>query len=106
FPVPLADDHAAPVSVPTRRSSDLSAGGGPFDRSSQLFLCEFDVEEGEDEGVPAGEVRVGELLQEREDRLEYVYDYGDDWELRIRSEEHTSELQSRFDLVCRLLLEK
>src|SRR5699024_11490215 len=26
--------------------------------------------------------------------------------LNIRSEEHTSELQSRFDLVCRLLLEK
>src|SRR5438067_9850052 len=25
---------------------------------------------------------------------------------RDRSEEHTSELQSRFDLVCRLLLEK
>src|SRR5699024_11685669 len=31
------------------------------------------------------------------------------WEiigLNSRSEEHTSELQSRFDLVCRLLLEK
>src|SRR5699024_11505790 len=27
-------------------------------------------------------------------------------ELLLRSEEHTSELQSRFDLVCRLLLEK
>src|SRR5438067_3029746 len=27
-------------------------------------------------------------------------------ELGARSEEHTSELQSRFDLVCRLLLEK
>src|SRR5699024_11963869 len=26
--------------------------------------------------------------------------------LKSRSEEHTSELQSRFDLVCRLLLEK
>src|SRR5207249_12292341 len=26
--------------------------------------------------------------------------------VRWRSEEHTSELQSRFDLVCRLLLEK
>src|SRR2546428_6407045 len=26
--------------------------------------------------------------------------------LRVRSEEHTSELQSRSDLVCRLLLEK
>src|SRR5438067_6029262 len=30
---------------------------------------------------------------------------GDVWRM-IRSEEHTSELQSRFDLVCRLLLEK
>src|SRR5699024_11727980 len=32
----------------------------------------------------------------------------DDLPLRsvLRSEEHTSELQSRFDLVCRLLLEK
>src|SRR5699024_11710807 len=27
-------------------------------------------------------------------------------EIVTRSEEHTSELQSRFDLVCRLLLEK
>src|SRR5437868_9579791 len=29
---------------------------------------------------------------------------GSEW--LVRSEEHTSELQSRFDLVCRLLLEK
>src|SRR5437868_11667810 len=28
------------------------------------------------------------------------------YEIKKRSEEHTSELQSRFDLVCRLLLEK
>src|SRR5699024_4012130 len=27
-------------------------------------------------------------------------------DIQLRSEEHTSELQSRFDLVCRLLLEK
>src|SRR5699024_336599 len=36
-------------------------------------------------------------------------DSGYNGELKIiadRSEEHTSELQSRFDLVCRLLLEK
>src|SRR5699024_12262245 len=33
---------------------------------------------------------------------EKEYDTGKD----IRSQEHTSELQSRFDLVCRLLLEK
>src|SRR5699024_11798997 len=30
----------------------------------------------------------------------------EDSHLKMRSEEHTSELQSRFDLVCRLLLEK
>src|SRR5438067_9372730 len=35
--------------------------------------------------------------------------YGQDWDEQgtpVRSEEHTSELQSRFDIVCRLLLEK
>src|SRR5207249_5410246 len=32
--------------------------------------------------------------------------HGDVAEVVVRSEEHTSELQSRFDLVCRLLLEK
>src|SRR5438067_7912396 len=32
--------------------------------------------------------------------------HGSDRDRRRRSEEHTSELQSRFDLVCRLLLEK
>src|SRR5437773_6945005 len=31
---------------------------------------------------------------------------GRDQELQIRSEEHTSELQSHHELVCRLLLEK
>src|SRR5438105_11292408 len=31
---------------------------------------------------------------------------GDDQRYHHRSEEHTSELQSRVDLVCRLLLEK
>src|SRR5437868_8877854 len=33
-------------------------------------------------------------------------DYGSATSPIYRSEEHTSELQSRFDLVCRLLLEK
>ena len=31
---------------------------------------------------------------------------GQSRDMLLRSEEHTSELQSRFDLVCRLLLEK
>src|SRR5699024_12706574 len=37
-------------------------------------------------------IGFGELVPHKEDA--------------VRSEEHTSELQSRFDLVCRLLLEK
>src|SRR5699024_11368128 len=38
--------------------------------------------------------------------LDGVERHIDENTLMIRSEEHTSELQSRFDLVCRLLLEK
>src|SRR5699024_12354648 len=44
--------------------------------------------------VPAGNEGISRTVRERT---------GD---VRRRSEEHTSELQSRFDLVCRLLLEK
>src|SRR5207249_4876561 len=60
------------------------------------------------------EVRVGtplkppaELRQVRQ-RVEHPHPLREAHRLSlwIRSEEHTSELQSRFDLVCRLLLEK
>src|SRR2546421_3186546 len=43
--------------------------------------------------VPPGDLRAGQYILARV------------WH-RFRSEEHTSELQSRSDLVCRLLLEK
>src|SRR5206468_12574471 len=39
-------------------------------------------------------------------RLLTRFGYVEDFRVRKRSEEHTSELQSRSDLVCRLLLEK
>src|SRR5437868_12482541 len=35
-----------------------------------------------------------------------AYEWCNNKWVQLRSEEHTSELQSRFDLVCRLLLEK
>src|SRR5699024_12403473 len=41
-----------------------------------------------------------------EDQYEGTFSEPTFEEIRKRSEEHTSELQSRFDLVCRLLLEK
>src|SRR5437868_8603753 len=74
-------------SFPTRRSSDLAV----FDvdgRSSRGAGHDFDE-------IIAG-ANLWNVWNSKELQL-----------FRIpRSEEHTSELQSRFDLVCRLLLEK
>src|SRR5699024_11884487 len=54
----------------------------------------IDVGEASDIALKEFSGRINEVeLEEEDGRL-------------IRSEEHTSELQSRFDLVCRLLLEK
>src|SRR3989454_7149625 len=72
-------------------------------------------------GLPpelAGDVRVGRRREQREKRLDRGVaprepvgarpgkGRGADLERRPRSEEHTSELQSPCNLVCRLLLEK
>src|SRR5438067_6957137 len=52
-----------------------------------------------------GEPREGNPIQACRDReAERLEHRGH--QVHRRSEEHTSELQSRFDLVCRLLLEK
>src|SRR5438105_6964344 len=52
---------------------------------------------------------IGYLLNQNmlrsDDRITGI-DYDDEIETVVRSEEHTSELQSRVDLVCRLLREK
>lgn len=65
----------------------FALGGGPFDRHSELFLCPFDVEEGEDDGAAASDVRLDETLRHPGDVLRYVYDYGDSWELILRLED-------------------
>src|SRR5438034_6320037 len=59
----------------------------PTRRSSDLYFGYF--------GAAAGEPGKGY----------YSFDLGA-WHIIARSEEHTSELQSHSDLVCRLLLEK
>lgn len=64
----------------------FAIGGDPFDRKSEHFLCPFEVEEGDVEGIPATDVRLDETLQEPGDALEYVYDFGDYWEVVIRLE--------------------
>src|SRR5207247_6439382 len=90
-------------SFPTRRSSDLGVHDPIFAEertqpgSEELGMgerCEF-----------SGQVQLtafeGKLQAGDELAAEHAPQYGNG-----RSEEHTSELQSRVDLVCRLLLEK
>src|SRR5699024_12457229 len=49
----------------------------------------------------------GSRLKIDDDQIDdRMIDRDEDEHWKLRSEEHTSELQSRFDLVCRLLLEK
>lgn len=65
----------------------FSLGAGPFDPNSDLFLCPYDLEEGDDDGIPASDVRLDEAIQSPGDLLRYIYDYGDSWELTLRLEE-------------------
>src|SRR5438067_10357234 len=78
-------------SFPTRRSSDLtkdsnSRGGDPSAIDQHWIIVDSD------QAAPCP------FADERTELAAAKVEW--------RSEEHTSELQSRFDLVCRLLLEK
>jgi Plasmid pRiA4b ORF-3-like protein len=61
----------------------FALGGSPFDSNVELFLCPYDVEEGEDDGTPTKDATLDETLSTPGDLLRYCYDYGDSWDLRI-----------------------
>src|SRR5262249_59405329 len=95
-----------PPSSPTRRSSDLRAFG-------------IDPRRAHADALRAGHVDVDAIADEERvarDDVEPMERHLEDHRLRLspahlvrdqdRSEEHTSELQSLTNLVCRLLLEK
>src|SRR5699024_12111236 len=91
--------HRALLSFPTRRSSDLKFV------DLTVFISVFCTFQ---KGVsPHPGLHLGAAFRTAGDHFR-----GDTqilvngWIHGVRSEEHTSELQSRFDLVCRLLLEK
>src|SRR5262249_61439773 len=94
--------HRDPLSFPTRRSSDLSSDTSQTSSSSDRISCPRPVRVGSPlvrgtmsvvprspHGVGAGSDRFASCSR-----------------ATPRSEEHTSELQSLTNLVCRLLLEK
>src|SRR5689334_24657340 len=87
-------------SFPTRRSSDLVVVGvRPLD-AVQRRLRDVDVPVRDE----LRHVPEQQREQQRPDVL--AVDVGVRHQHDLRSEEHTSELQSQFHLVCRLLLEK
>lgn len=68
----------------------FAVGGGPFDRDSQVFLCPYDADNPEfddDDGPRASQVRLDETMQDPGDKLRYLYDYGDTWELTLQLEQ-------------------
>src|SRR5690606_41992592 len=89
-------------SFPTRRSSDLSRAALIPVRSEHEMV---------DQQLAAPIEQIGKVFPPRR-RIEHVIlvdlhpRQGLPLSINLRSEEHTSELQSRENLVCRLLLEK
>src|SRR5207249_10166282 len=73
--------------------------GIPIDEQKAVELFKKAAEQGNDEGICQLGVMTFEGRGVPRDLEEGLIDRY----LRHRSEEHTSELQSRFDLVCRLL---
>src|SRR5439155_22353095 len=92
----------APHSFPTRRSSDLIGSKDPVHPNDHVNMGQSS-----NDVIPSAiHVSAAEELKNRLipalDKLAKALEA----KARERSEEHTSELQSRGHLVCRLLLEK
>src|SRR5207248_10000278 len=89
FLFPSSATLSSLLSFPTRRSSDLF--GYPYCQAGTIVDPEFGAGHPCSNYTPPAQALAA-----------HVAVHG----LKVRSEEHTSELQSPYDLVCRLLLEK
>src|SRR5262249_57133646 len=101
----LSSPYRALPPFPTRRSSDLEA----LDADGTVIrMTELADPEAKEEEKPAASKLTGEwgLLERFATLLSEAYERGAQQHANARSEEHTSELQSLTNLVCRLLLEK
>src|SRR5690606_39914382 len=88
-------------SFPTRRSSDLDGS-----RSGVLISNEEKKEDEQQETLTAFPTKRPQVLEADVVRFQNNKEKWIAFIGLISSEEHTSELQSRENLVCRLLLEK
>jgi hypothetical protein len=61
-------------------------GPGTQDLALEPFLTDFDLSEGDADGLPESEVRLDQVMGEAGDRLYYLYDFGDGWGHTLRLE--------------------
>src|SRR5699024_11858016 len=92
-------------SFPTRRSSDLMTFNNEDIQNETNLTVEGKANDLQVKSSSA-DFKNLKILDGKTLQGEFVEDETYQVILNSRSEEHTSELQSRFDLVCRLLLEK
>src|SRR5699024_11997441 len=91
--------HRSPLSLPTRRASDLLSAALERRHQRQHQRPQQQEEHEHEQHVPHHEGTAMQIRDVAETTAARIC-------MAVRSEEHTSELQSRFDLVCRLLLEQ
>src|SRR5205085_10799985 len=98
--------------VLNQRTPELGSYGFVPGSHGNFFTGDFDLlltSRINDKASVLAEVVIGEADAQRFEmdlgRVLFKYDYNDHLKMN-RSEEHTSELQSQSNLVCRLLLEK
>src|SRR5690606_41346490 len=93
-------------SFPTRRSSDLAYPAAEHEKDIQI--ADADIQAWYDKNKQSLElpeqVSADYLLLDEAAAMANLPQISDDELRKYRSEEHTSELQSRENLVCRLLL--
>src|SRR5690606_39809173 len=94
-------DHRDTHSFPTRRSSDLERHSPGHERAEALSGGTLEMNADGVFGQAFRSVAAGQFAANH--GADDAMDVADG---QRRSEEHTSELQSRENLVCRLLLEK
>jgi hypothetical protein len=68
----------------------FARGCSVWDDDGELYLCDFDVQDGETRGTPARRARLAQLLRTPGESLTYLYDYGDNWQLTLTLEELSS----------------
>src|SRR5207249_9151162 len=97
---------SVPHSFPTRRSSDLSAALGTDQTYVESLIFHGELRRVDPEQIQHRRVEVVDAHRMLDGGVAEIVGGAVCEPSLDRSEEHTSELQSRFDLVCRLLLEK